>query len=131
MFKTEQAKKVFFKGSRLLRYNKAFMLQLGIISAAAIGVADTAFAQTANVATNQISVLSTPMQNFREFMSSDVANFASVAGVGIGAASWAMSDNNMIYGKPKFIRNKYPMTKLIANIPLGTPRTRTCSESAL
>ncbi len=96
MFKTEQAKKVFFKGSRLLRYNKAFMLQLGIISAAAIGVADTAFAQTANVATNQISVLSTPMQNFREFMSSDVANFASVAGVGIGAASWAMSDNNQV-----------------------------------
>ena len=72
------------------------MLQLGIISAAAIGVADTAFAQTANVATNQISVLSTPMQNFREFMSSDVANFASVAGVGIGAASWAMSDNNQV-----------------------------------
>lgn len=96
MFKTEQAKKVFFKGSRLLRYNKAFMLQLGIISAAAIGVADTAFAQTANVATNQISVLSTPMQNFREFMSNDVANFASVAGVGIGAASWAMSDNNQV-----------------------------------
>lgn len=96
MFKTEQAKKVFFKGSKLLRYNKAFMLQLGIISAAAIGVADTAFAQTANVATNQISVLSTPMQNFREFMSSDVANFASVAGVGIGAASWAMSDNNQV-----------------------------------
>ena len=96
MFKTEQTKKVFFKGSRLLRHNKAFMLQLGIISAAAIGVADTAFAQTANVATNQISVLSTPMQNFREFMSSDVANFASVAGVGIGAASWAMSDNNQV-----------------------------------
>ena len=100
MFKTEQAKKVFFKGSRLLRHNKAFMLQLGIISAvaigAAIGVADTAFAQTADVATNQISVLSTPMQNFREFMSSDVANFASVAGVGIGAASWAMSDNNQV-----------------------------------
>lgn len=96
MFKTEQAKKVFFKGSRLLRHNKAFMLQLGIISAAAIGVADTAFAQTANVATNQISVLSTPMQNFRDFMSSDVANFASVAGVGIGAASWAMSDNNQV-----------------------------------
>lgn len=96
MFKTEQAKKVFFKGSRLLRHNKAFMLQLGIISAAAIGVADTAFAQTANVATNQISVLSTPMQNFREFMSSDVANFASVAGVSIGAASWAMSDNNQV-----------------------------------
>ena len=96
MFKTEQAKKVFFKGSRLLRHNKAFMLQLGIISAAAIGVADTAFAQTANVATNQISVLSTPMQNFREFMSSDVANFASVAGVGIGVASWAMSDNNQV-----------------------------------
>ena len=96
MFKTEQAKKVFFKGSRLLRHNKAFMLQLGIISAAAIGVTDTAFAQTANVATNQISVLSTPMQNFREFMSSDVANFASVAGVGIGAASWAMSDNNQV-----------------------------------
>ncbi len=96
MFKTEQAKKVFFKGSRLLRHNKAFMLQLGIISVAAIGVADTAFAQTANVATNQISVLSTPMQNFREFMSSDVANFASVAGVGIGAASWAMSDNNQV-----------------------------------
>lgn len=96
MFKTEQAKKVFFKGSRLLRHNKAFMLQLGIISAAAIGVADTAFAQTANVATNQISVLSTPMQNFREFMSSDVANFASVAGVGIGAASWAMSDNSQV-----------------------------------
>ena len=96
MFKTEQAKKVFFNGSRLLRHNKAFMLQLGIISAAAIGVTDTAFAQTANVATNQISVLSTPMQNFREFMSSDVANFASVAGVGIGAASWAMSDNNQV-----------------------------------
>lgn len=96
MFKTEQAKKVFFKGSRLLRHNKAFMLQLGIISAAAIGVADTAFAQTANVATNQISVLSTPMQNFRDFMSSDVANFASVAGVGIGTASWAMSDNNQV-----------------------------------
>ena len=94
MFQTEQAKKVFFKGSRLLRHNKAFMLQLGIISAAAIGIADTAFAQTANVATNQISVLSTPMQNFREFMSSDVANFASIAGVGIGAASWAMTDNN-------------------------------------
>ena len=96
MFKTEQAKKVFFKGSRLLRYNKAFMLQLGIISAATIGVADTAFAQTADVATNQISVLSTPMQNFRDFMSSDVANFASVAGVSIGAASWAMSDNNQV-----------------------------------
>lgn len=96
MFKTEQAKKIFFKGSRLLRHNKAFMLQLGIISAAAIGVADTAFAQTAKVATNQISVLSTPMQNFREFISSDVANFASVAGVGIGAASWAMSDNNQM-----------------------------------
>ena len=96
MFKTEQAKKIFFKGSRLLRHNKAFMLQLGIISAAAIGVADTAFAQTAKVATNQISVLSTPMQNFREFMSSDVANFASVAGVSIGAASWAMSDNNQV-----------------------------------
>lgn len=96
MFKTEQAKKVFFKGSRLLRHNKAFMLQLGIISVAAIGVTDTAFAQTANVATNQISVLSTPMQNFREFMSNDVANFASVAGVGIGAASWAMSDNNQV-----------------------------------
>lgn len=96
MFQTEQAKKVFLKGSRLLRHNKAFMLQLGIISAAAIGVADTAFAQTANVATNQISVLSTPMQNFRDFMSSDVANFASVAGVGIGAASWAMSDNNQV-----------------------------------
>lgn len=96
MFKTEQAKKIFFKGGRLLRHNKAFMLQLGIISAAAFGVADTAFAQTANVATNQISVLSTPMQNFRDFMSSDVANFASVAGVGIGAASWAMSDNNQV-----------------------------------
>lgn len=96
MFKTEQAKKVFFKGSRLLRHNKAFMLQLGTISAAAIGVADTAFAQTADVATNQISVLSTPMQNFRDFMSSDVANFASVAGVSIGAASWAMSDNNQV-----------------------------------
>ena len=96
MFKTEQEKKVFFKGSKLLRHNKAFMLQLGIISAAAIGVADTAFAQTAKVATNQISVLSTPMQNFREFISSDVANFASVAGVGIGAASWAMSDNNQM-----------------------------------